>query len=82
MATAAKELSMSKTNVEVPLSVWFLNHTASKWYNCQIKITGASLISVKLQDLMSSDDHFLEKMQFSDIPRQRCSKCSRQNMGL
>jgi hypothetical protein len=21
-------------------------------------------------------------MQFSDIPRQRCSKCSRQNMGL
>jgi hypothetical protein len=46
MATAAKELSMSKTNVEVLLSVWFLNHTTSKWYNCRMKITGASFISV------------------------------------
>ena len=29
------------------LSVWCLNHTASKWYNkCWMKITGAGLISV------------------------------------
>ena len=31
-----------------------------------MNITGAALICVQLQDLMSSDDHFLEKVQFSD----------------
>ena len=47
-ATTAKELSMSKTTVwGFCLSVWCLNHTASKCYNnCRMKITGAGLISL------------------------------------
>ena len=31
-----------------------------------MKITGAGLICLQLQDLMSSNDHLLEKVQFSD----------------
>jgi hypothetical protein len=67
--TAAKELSVSKTTMwRVLPKRLVLNHTASKWYNnCWMKITGNGLnFRLQLQDLMSSDDHFLEKVQFSD----------------
>jgi len=60
---------MLKTTVwRVCVSVWCLNHTASKQYNsCRMKIISAGLIYVySYKTFLSSDDHFLEKVQFSD----------------
>ena len=50
------------------VSVWCLNHTTSKCYNCLSVEDHRRRLDfyLQLQDLMSSDDHFLEKVQFSD----------------
>jgi hypothetical protein len=69
MGTAAKELSMSKTTVWRVLH----KHWVFKTYRIQMvqKLSDEDHrrwlnFCLQLQDLMSSDNHFLEKVQFSD----------------
>jgi len=69
MGTAAKELSMSKTTVWKVLC----KHLLFKPYYIQMvqQLLGEGHrhrldFRLQLQDLMSSNDHFLEKVQFSD----------------
>jgi hypothetical protein len=62
--TAAKELSMSKT------TVWRVLHKCLVFKPYRIQMVQQLLDEDhrrrQLQDLMSSNDHFLEKVQFSD----------------
>jgi hypothetical protein len=69
MATAAKELSMLKTKVWSvllkrlvfkPYCIQMVQQLSDEDHRCQLDFC------LQLQDLMSSDDHFLEKVQFSD----------------
>jgi len=51
------------------VSVWCLNHTASKWYVQQLSDEDHRRpfdFCLQLQDLMSSDYHFLEKVQLGE----------------
>ena len=67
--TAAKELSMSKTTawrvvrkrlVFKPYRIQMVQHLSDEDQRRRLDFC------LTLQDLMSSDDHFLEKVQFSD----------------
>jgi len=67
--TAAKELSMSKTTVRrvlhkrlvfKPYRIQMLQQLSDEDHRRRLDFC------LQLQDLMSSDDHFLEKVQFSD----------------
>ena len=67
--TAAKELSMSKTTVWrvlrkrlvfKPYQIQLVQQLSDEDHRCQLDLC------LQLQDLMSSDDHFLEMVQFSD----------------
>jgi hypothetical protein len=69
MVTVAKELSMSKTTVWrlpckrlvfKPYRIQMVHQLSDEDYRRQLDFC------LQLQDLMSSDDHFLEKVQFSD----------------
>ena len=68
-ATAAKELSMLKTTVWrvlykhlvfKPYCIQMLQQLSDEDHRCWLDFC------LQLQDLMSSDDHFLENVQFSD----------------
>ena len=68
-ATAAKELSMLKTKVWSvlhkrlvfkPYCIQMVQQLSGEDHRCQLDFC------LQLQDLMSSDDHFLEKLHFSD----------------
>jgi len=68
MITAAKELSMSKTTVWrvlrkclvfKPYCIQMVQHLSDEDHRRHLDFC------LQLQDLMSSDDHFLEKVQFS-----------------
>ena len=67
--TAAKELSMSKTTVWrvlrkllvfKPYRIQNVQQLSDKDHRCRLDFC------LQLQDFTSSDDHFLEKVQFSD----------------
>jgi hypothetical protein len=63
--TAAKELSISKT------TVWRVLRKRLVFKPCRIQTSDEDHrrrldLCLQLRDLMSSDDHFLEKVQFSD----------------
>jgi len=84
MGTAAKELSMSKT------TVWRVLHKRLVFKPNRIQTVQQLsdedyrrwlYFCLQLQDLMSSDDHFLEKAQFSDEATFRfCGAGNRRNV--